>query len=194
MAEFMFNVVAEGKANAVLDTADEALRFAMHHVYLSPSVMDGAKQLLEQGEPYSYAYGFTGVSITPVAKRAASSPACTPFREKVIDDLKRNRVMVEPDITVKLQDLRERFIFQGGSEFARNLADEIIELRRNSEELTAAVQAAAMDLEKFEPGYRRYEKLRRLNVQQFQALFKKNLETGVAFDELVDALEQAQGE
>lgn len=188
MTQYIFNVVAEGKANAVFDTADEALRFAMHHVYLSPSVMDGAKQLLEQGEPYSYAYGFTGVSITPVAKKSAS----TPFREKVIDDLKRNRVIVEPDITVRLQDLRERFIFQGGSEFARDLADEIIELRRNNEELTAAVQAAAMDIAKFESGYRRYEKLRRLNVQQFQALFKKNLETGVAFDDLIDALDQAQ--
>lgn len=134
MAEFMFNVVAEGRANAVFDTADEALRFAMHHVYLSQSVMDGAKQLLEQGEPYSYADGFMGVSITPVAKKAPS-PASTPFREKVIDDLKRNRVMVEPDITVKLQDLRERFIFQGGSEFARNLATEIIELRESNQQM-----------------------------------------------------------
>lgn len=190
MTQFMFNVVAEGKANAVFDTADEALRFAMHNVYLSPSAMDGAKQLLEQGEPYSYAYGFTGISITPIAKKAASSPVSTLFREKVIDDLKRNRVMVEPDITIKLQDLRERFIFQGGSEFARNLADEIIELRRNNEELTAAVQAAA--IAKLERGYRRHEKLRRLNANQFQALFKKSIEMSVAFDDLIDALDQAQ--
>lgn len=112
----------------------------------------------------------------------------TPFQQKVIADLKRNHVMVEPDITVKLKDLRERFIFQGGSEFALNLADEIIELRRSNEELTAALQAAAMDIERFEPGYRRYEKLRRLNVHQFRELFKKNLESGVPFDDLVDVL------
>lgn len=189
MSKFMFNVVAEGKANAVFDTADEALRFAMGQVYLSPSVMDGAKQLLERGEPYAYAYGFTGVNVTPVAKK----PVSPSFREKVIDDLKRNRVMVEPDITVKLQDLRERFVFQGGSEFARNLAEEIVELRRNNEELTAAVQAAAFDIARFEAGHWRYEKLRRLNAQQFQELFKRNIETGVAFDDLVDALDQAQG-
>lgn len=142
MTQYTFNVVAEGKANAVFDTADEALRFAIHQVYLSPSVMDGAKQLLEQGEPYSYAYGFTGVSITPVAKK----PASTPFREKVIDDLKRNRVIVEPDITVKLQDLGERFIFQGGSEFARNLAEEIIALRQCNQEMRLALEECKRNL------------------------------------------------
>jgi hypothetical protein len=86
MGEFMFSVAAKGKANAVFDTADEALRFSMGHVYLSPSAMDGAKQLLERGEPYSYAYGFAVASITPVAK----NPVSPSSSKKVIDDLKRN--------------------------------------------------------------------------------------------------------
>jgi hypothetical protein len=165
----MFSVAVEGKANAVFDTADEALRFSMGHVYLSPSAMDGAKQLLERGEPYSYAYGFAVARITPVAKNSVTR-------------------FVEPDIVARLQDVQERFSFQGGSEFACNLADEIIELRRNNEELTAAVQAAILDVARFETGYRRYEKLRRLNARQLQELFKKSIETGVAFDALVDAL------
>jgi hypothetical protein len=184
MGEFMFSVAVDGKANAVFDTADEALRFSTGHVYLSPSAMDGAKQLLERGEPYSYAYGFTVAGITPVAK----NPVSPPPSKKVIDDLKRDPVIVEPDIVVKLQDVQERFIFQGGSEFACNLADEIVELRRNNEELTATVQAAILDVARFEAGYRRYEKLRRLNARQLQELFKKSSETGVAFDDLVDAL------
>jgi hypothetical protein len=92
------------------------------------------------------------------------------------------------DIVEKLQDVRERFIFQGGSEFALNLADELRELRRNNEELTAAIQGAALDLERFERGHRCYEKLRRLNVPQFQALYQKNLTAGVPFDDLVEQL------
>jgi hypothetical protein len=35
----------------------------------------------------------------------------------------------------------------------------------------------------------RYEKLRRLNPRQFQELWNKNLQTGIAFDTLVDELE-----
>ena len=59
------------------------------------------------------------------------------------------------------------------------------ELKEGRASLLAAVKQHYVDSD---------EKLRRLNVQQFQALFKKNLETGVAFDDLVDALDQAQGE
>jgi hypothetical protein len=35
-------------------------------------------------------------------------------------------------------------------------------------------------------GHRRYEYLRKLNPQQFKRLYLENLETGVAFDTLVD--------
>lgn len=37
-------------------------------------------------------------------------------------------------------------------------------------------------------GYNRYEKLRRLNLQQIKELYLKNLRTGEHFDTLVDKL------
>ena len=69
MSQYMFNVVVEGKANAVFDTADEALRFAMHHVYLSNSKTQQAKSILNQGQVFGYSYGFSSVNIAPIAKR-----------------------------------------------------------------------------------------------------------------------------
>lgn len=66
---YMFNVEVEGKANAVFDTADEALRFAMHHVYLSNGTLQQAIDTLNQGQLFMYSYGFSGVNIVPVTKR-----------------------------------------------------------------------------------------------------------------------------
>ena len=43
-------------------------------------------------------------------------------------------------------------------------------------------------LERFKAGNDRYEKLRRLNVPQFQSLFQQNLSSGKPFDTLVDEL------
>jgi hypothetical protein len=67
--EYMFNVEVEGKANAVFDTADEAVRFSMHHVYLSSGRTQQAIDTLNQGQVFMYSYGFSGVNIVPVAKR-----------------------------------------------------------------------------------------------------------------------------
>lgn len=39
----------------------------------------------------------------------------------------------------------------------------------------------------------RYEKLRRLNVQQFAELYKRNISEGIPFDDLVDQLEAKHG-
>ena len=69
--EYMFNVEIEGKANAVFDTADEAVRFAMHHIYLSREKSSEAIDVLNQGQVFMYCYGFAGVNIVPVAKRSA---------------------------------------------------------------------------------------------------------------------------
>lgn len=69
-AEYMYNVMAEGKANAVFDAADEALRFSMHHVYLATRHFEPARAALERGEDFFYAYGFATVHIVPVKKRA----------------------------------------------------------------------------------------------------------------------------
>jgi hypothetical protein len=42
--------------------------------------------------------------------------------------------------------------------------------------------------DKYKIGYDRYEKLRRLNLQQIKELYLKNLRTGEHFDILVDKL------
>ena len=47
---------------------------------------------------------------------------------------------------------------------------------------------SAYDIEDIMLGSLRYESLRRLNAQQFQALCLKNISTGTPFDELVDEL------
>jgi len=53
-----------------------------------------------------------------------------------------------------------------------------------------AIQGASItsELTKHEQGYERYEKLRKLNPQQFQKLWETNLTTGQHFDDLVDKL------
>lgn len=70
---YIFNVEVEGKASAVFDTADEALRFSMHHVYLSSGRFQEAVDTLNQGQCFMYSYGFGGVNIVPVAKRKLPS-------------------------------------------------------------------------------------------------------------------------
>ena len=72
--EYMFNVEVEGKANAVFDTADEAVRFSMHHVYLSSGKTQEAIDTLNQGQVFQYGYEFAGVNIVPVAKRKIAAP------------------------------------------------------------------------------------------------------------------------
>ena len=67
--EYMFNVEVEGKANAVFDTADDAVRFAMRYVFLSAGRIQEAIDTLNQGQVFQYCYGFAGVNIVPVAKR-----------------------------------------------------------------------------------------------------------------------------
>lgn len=72
--EFMYNVVVEGKgqANQVFDSADEALRYAMHFTYLPFSNLGTATAMLKQGQEVSYSYGFSSVHIVPVSKRKLS--------------------------------------------------------------------------------------------------------------------------
>ena len=73
--QFMYNVMVEGKANAVFDTADESLRFAMHHVYITPNRLEQARTTLERGEPFRYGYGFSSVDILPIKKRTITALA-----------------------------------------------------------------------------------------------------------------------
>jgi hypothetical protein len=47
-----------------------------------------------------------------------------------------------------------------------------------------------IEIEQFQIGYNRYEKLRRLNPNQFKKLYEKNLTSNIPFDILVDQLPQ----
>lgn len=58
---------------------------------------------------------------------------------------------------------------------------------------TAAIADAA-EIERIQIAAKRYETLRTLNPRQFADLYAKNLETGVAFDELVDGLSNDAGD
>ena len=60
-----FNVDIEGHSRSEFDSADEALRFAMGHVYLSPSDFESGREILASGRVFSYCYGFSGVNIVP---------------------------------------------------------------------------------------------------------------------------------
>ncbi len=110
------------------------------------------------------------------------------IQKTVETEPKHQLAIEEPDIIGLLQDKAERFQFQGGSAFAQVLANELADLRRNNEELTATIQGAALDLQRFELGHQRYEKLRRCNVPQFKVIFEQNLATKIPFDTLVDDL------
>lgn len=54
-------------------------------------------------------------------------------------------------------------------------------------EWITATQAYAAGVEKHKRGHERYEKLRKLNAQQFSALYERNI-LGENFDEMVDEL------
>lgn len=75
--QYMYNVLVEGKASAVFDTADESLRFAMHHTYLTTNGLEQARTALERGERFVYGYGFSSVDIVPVKKRAIAKATGT---------------------------------------------------------------------------------------------------------------------
>lgn len=59
--------------------------------------------------------------------------------------------------------------------------------------LSKSLSDAANELERLSVVERRYETLRRLNAKQFADLYKKNIQTGTSFDELVDGLSESMG-
>jgi len=74
--------------------------------------------------------------------------------------------------------------------------DELAEAERENEQLLASNKTYEHDWpilvherNKYKIGHDRYEKLRRLNLQQIKELYLKNLRTGEHFDILVDQLD-----
>ena len=58
----------------------------------------------------------------------------------------------------------------------RQIADKLDDLNGNK------------SIQDHEKGYRRYEKLRKLNPRQFEEIYLKNIHTGQKFDDLVDEI------
>jgi len=94
------------------------------------------------------------------------------------------------------QDPEEaRELFQTAMELAKKYKDERdkcqIEHDRALKAWTEAVAErtdALLERDEYKIGHDRYEKLRRLNLQQIKELYLKNLRTGEHFDILVDKL------
>ena len=101
------------------------------------------------------------------------------------------------------QDLEEaRELFQTAMELAKKYKDERDEAREDLDEEMkfhhrthgecVMAQCELMDVknerDEYKIGHDRYEKLRRLNLQQIKELYLKNLRTGEHFDILVDKL------
>jgi CO dehydrogenase/acetyl-CoA synthase beta subunit len=57
-----------------------------------------------------------------------------------------------------------------------------------NEDLDKMNKKLEQERDKYKIGHNRYEKLRRLNLEQFKELYLKNLRTGENFDTLVDQL------
>ena len=112
---------------------------------------------------------------------------------KVMDQAKHAALQRE-GFAVEERD-KARELFQTAMELAKKYKDERdecqVEQDRALKAWTEAVSertAALLERDEYKIGHDRYEKLRRLNLQQIKELYLKNLRTGEHFDTLVDKL------
>jgi hypothetical protein len=99
-------------------------------------------------------------------------------------------------VEVKDKDIKDaRELYQTAMELAKKYKDVRDECQVQHERAlkawTEAVSertAALLERDEYKIGHDRYEKLRRLNLQQIKELYLKNLRTGEHFDTLVDKL------
>ncbi len=73
-----------------------------------------------------------------------------------------------------------------------NREKEIAELKNKINSLELKVHVLEVANDDLAIGHNRYEKLRRLNLEQIKELYLKNLRTGEHFDTLVDKLCQVK--
>lgn len=106
-------------------------------------------------------------------------------------------------VEVKDKDIENaRELFLTAMELAKKYKDERDELKlaingicaklgaipENVVDLTVQILKVLRERDEYKIGHDRYEKLRRLNLQQIKELYLKNLRTGEHFDILVDKL------
>lgn len=89
---------------------------------------------------------------------------------------------------LKIADVGALFRVAMGMSVLTDPVNKIIDPNLDVLDYHPDIKSAANRIAYLETGHRRYEALRRLNPRQFADLYAKNLETGVAFDELVDGL------
>ena len=112
---------------------------------------------------------------------------------KVMDQAKHAALQRE-GFAVEERD-KARELFQTAMELSKKYKDERdecqVEQGRALKAWTEAVSertAALLERDEYKIGHDRYEKLRRLNLQQIKELYLRNLRTGEHFDTLVDKL------
>lgn len=81
MSEYMFNVVGP-KTVQVFDTPEEALDSARRQLFMASSTYIEAREALQNGESFCYAYDFNTVEIIPVKKRKLEAE---PFKEACLE-------------------------------------------------------------------------------------------------------------
>jgi hypothetical protein len=73
-----FRVDVENQPRRIINSADEAIRYASRYVYLGPSETSKFREHLERGQPVAWAYGFTSVEIAPHPDDRATSSDVQP--------------------------------------------------------------------------------------------------------------------
>ncbi len=119
-----------------------------------------------------------------------------------------NKTILQTHIDL-LNECKE--LFQTAMDLAKKYKDERDEARESLQQLQQPPQISAKlagkmagntrseqfsklerERDEYKIGHNRYEKLRRLNLQQIKELYLKNLRTGEHFDTLVDKLCQVK--
>ena len=92
-------------------------------------------------------------------------------------------------LEVKDKDVNDaRELYQTAMELSKKYKDERDDARLEWDHCLNLANKLLKERDEYKIGHDRYEKLRRLNLQQIKELYLKNLKTGEHFDKLVDKL------
>jgi hypothetical protein len=105
---------------------------------------------------------------------------------KVMDQAKHAALQRE-GFAVEERD-KARELFQTAMELSKKYKDERDDARLEWDHCLNLANKLLKERDEYKIGHDRYEKLRRLNLQQIKELYLRNLRTGEHFDTLVDKL------
>lgn len=101
----------------------------------------------------------------------------------LLNECKRQNKMLEKLIELNMNDMQD-IVDQRDWYY-----DRYVQWKNKVDALTLKVGVMEVANDELALGYYRYEKLRRLNLQQIKELYLKNLRTGEHFDTLIDKLD-----